>query len=176
MQLRSWRDKYIACLLTSTTHKLRSKARYLDELEDSAGLLEKNAQAVLAGLNQMDRTLNHRRHDLNSLLASVSGKRGAHADSKLGKELIELALQGGDLHRFPRLTPDACASLADMARDVEFWRGSIAEERDSLHRLWDSLSYINTCCKKARGDITQLHRRRAELELATVYRPTVRRT
>ncbi len=26
-----------ACLLTSTVHKLRSKARYLDELEDSAG-------------------------------------------------------------------------------------------------------------------------------------------
>lgn len=53
------------------------------------------------------------------------------------QELIALAQQGGDLRRFPRLTPDTCASVADMARDVEFWRGSIAEERDSLHRLWD---------------------------------------
>lgn len=50
-----------------------------------AGLLEKNAQALLAGLNQMDRTLSHRRHDLDALLAGVSGKRGTHADSKLGK-------------------------------------------------------------------------------------------
>ncbi|KAL4420060.1 hypothetical protein ABPG77_004325, partial [Micractinium sp. CCAP 211/92] len=176
VQLRSWRDKYIACLLTSTVHKLRSKARYLDELEDSAGLVEKNAQVLLGGLNQMDRTLNHRRHDLDDLLAGVSAKRGTHADSKLGKEMIALAFKGGDLQRFPRLTPDVCASVAEMAKDVEFWRNSISEERDSLHRLWDSLSYLNTCCKKVRGDIAELQRRRAELEMATLYRPTVRRT
>ena len=53
------------------------------------------------------------------------------------QELLALAAAGGDLARCPRLTPDLCASLRDMLRDVEFWKASIAEERDSLHRMWD---------------------------------------
>jgi len=92
------------------------------------------------------------------------------------QELLEMAEQGGDLARFPRLTPDTCAALCEMRRDVAFWRESIADERDSLHRMWDSLSYINTCCKKARTDISALQRRKAALEQATRYRPNVRRS
>lgn len=172
---RTWRDKFIACLLDNACHKLRSKARYLDELEDSAGMLEKNSQTLLASLNQMDRTLSRRKHDLNGLLASVAGRASTHMESQRGKELLALAAAGGDLARCPRLTPDLCASLRDMLRDVEFWKASIAEERDSLHRMWDSLSYIQTCVKKAKADVSTLQRRKAQLEAATRYRPTVRR-
>ena len=38
-----------------------------------------------AGLNQMDRTLCHRRHELNAVLAEASGRGGANVESKLGK-------------------------------------------------------------------------------------------
>lgn len=212
-----------ACRLDMVWHKLRSKARYVDEMEDSAALLEKNAQAVLKRLGQMDRTLAHRRHDLSVQLAALSGHPATHMDSPRGQvggvgargggqqerwlgrrgprlhcactqppppptptlprprlptwqELLELAGAGGDLAACPRLTPDAAAALLDMQRDVEFWKGSIAQERDALHRMWDSLSYIQTCIKKARADIGDLQRRKAALELATLWRPAVRRT
>jgi hypothetical protein len=118
-------------------HKLRSKARYLDELEDSCGVLEKNAHVLLASLSHIDRTLSHRRHDLSTLLASVTGRASTHADSAKGREILELAAAGGDTARYPRLTPALCTSLLEAERDVEFWRQSIAEERESLHRLWD---------------------------------------
>lgn len=39
-----------------------------------------------------------------------------------------------------------------------------------------SLSYIQTCVKKARGDIAALQGRRAALEEAKRFRPFVRRT
>ncbi|KAI7840365.1 hypothetical protein COHA_005909 [Chlorella ohadii] len=174
--LRLWRERYIACRLDSVWHKLRSKARYLDELEDSAGLVEKQTQTLLARLSQMDRTLSHRRHDLNAQLAALSGHRGTHADTQRGQELLELAAAGGDPERCPRLTQEACASLLEMKKDLDYWRTSIAQEKEQLHRLWDSLSYINDCIKRARRDIGQLQQRKAALEQATRWRPNVRRT
>lgn len=126
-----------ACQLDSVCHKLRSKARHLDELEDSCGVLEKNAQVLLASLSQIDRTLAHRRHDLSALLASVTGRASTHADSARGREILQLAASGGDVARYPRLSPALCASLMEAERDVELWRQGIADERESLHRLWD---------------------------------------
>ena len=85
-RLSTWRDKYIACQLDTAWHKLRSKARYLDELEDSSALLEQNAAGLLAGLKQMKRTLGQRRQELNAQLASLSpSEPGIHMDSKRGK-------------------------------------------------------------------------------------------
>jgi hypothetical protein len=85
-RLSTWRDRYIACQLDTDWHKLRSKARYLDELEDSSALLEKNAAGLLAGLNQMERTLGQRRHELNAQLALLSpSEPGVHMGSKHGK-------------------------------------------------------------------------------------------
>jgi len=50
--------------------------------------LERNAQSLLSSLNQMDRTLGHRRHDLNALLASVTGRESTHMDSQRGKVCV----------------------------------------------------------------------------------------
>lgn len=66
-----------------------------------AGLMEKQAQASLARLNQMDRTLAHRRHDLNAQLAALAGRPGVHMDSPKGQasrgrgEGAGLRLRGG---------------------------------------------------------------------------------
>lgn len=48
-------------------------------------------QSTLAQLNQLDRTLSHRRWDLNRVLAEVAGKPSAHAGSALGREILAAA-------------------------------------------------------------------------------------
>lgn len=88
---RTWRDKYIARSIDKVCHALRSKVTDLDELEETSATLERHLQHTLTQLNQLDRTVNHRRWDLNKLLADVAGKGSAHASSALGKEILAAA-------------------------------------------------------------------------------------
>lgn len=63
-------------------------------MQDTSATLERSVQNTLAQLTQLDRTVSHRRWDLNQLLGAVASKSGAHADSALGREILQVRWVG----------------------------------------------------------------------------------
>jgi hypothetical protein len=155
--------------MASTCHKLRSKARQFDEIEDAGAALERQQQHLLVEMESAEASLASSRAELSAALAEAAGDEAALMTSKMGCMLLEATEEGkaqGGL-----LSADARQKLAAAAALHAAAAVGVQARHEALRKLVDAQSYNAACSRRLAAAVAGLRAKRDSLALATAWRP-----